>query len=60
VTEACHQALRRLQVDYLDLYFCHRPDLETPIEETVRAMTDLVRQGKMLYWGTSEWTARGR
>lgn len=58
VTEACHQALRRLQVDYLDLYFCHRPDYETPIEETVRAMTDLVRQGKVLYWGTSEWTAR--
>lgn len=58
VTEACHQALQRLQVDYLDLYFCHRPDLETPIEETVRAMTDLVRQGKVLYWGTSEWTAR--
>jgi voltage-dependent potassium channel beta subunit len=58
VTEACHQALQRLQVDYLDLYFCHRPDLETPIEETVRAMTDLVRQGKILYWGTSEWTAR--
>jgi len=58
VTEACHQALRRLQLDYLDLYFCHRPDIETPIEETVRAMTDLVRQGKVLYWGTSEWTAR--
>ncbi|MFW6096605.1 MAG: potassium channel beta subunit family protein [Chloroflexota bacterium] len=58
VTEACHQALQRLQVDYLDLYFCHRPDIETPIEETVRAMTDLIRQGKVLYWGTSEWTAR--
>lgn len=58
VTEACHQALQRLQVDYLDLYFCHRPDYETPIEETVRAMTDLIRQGKVLYWGTSEWTAR--
>lgn len=58
VTEACHQALKRLQVDYLDLYFCHRPDYETPIEETVRAMTDLVRQGKIFYWGTSEWTAR--
>ena len=58
VTEACHQALRRLQLDYLDLYFCHRPDLETPVEETVRAMTDLIRQGKVLYWGTSEWTAR--
>jgi len=57
VMEACHAALRRLQVDYLDLYFCHRPDPETPIEETVRAMTDLVRQGKVLYWGTSEWSA---
>ena len=58
VIEACHQALARLQVDYLDLYFCHRPDLNTPIIETVAAMTDLVRQGKILYWGTSEWTAR--
>lgn len=58
VIEACHQALERLQVDYLDLYFCHRPDLNTPIMETVSAMTDLVRQGKVLYWGTSEWTAR--
>jgi voltage-dependent potassium channel beta subunit len=57
VVEACHAALRRLQVDYLDLYFCHRPDLETPIEETVRAMHDLVQQGKILYWGTSEWSA---
>ena len=58
VIEACHQALERLQVDYLDLYFCHRPDLNTPIVETVAAMTDLVRQGKILYWGPSEWTAR--
>jgi voltage-dependent potassium channel beta subunit len=57
VFEACHAALRRLQVEYLDLYFCHRPDPNTPIEETVRAMTDLVRQGKVFYWGTSEWTA---
>jgi voltage-dependent potassium channel beta subunit len=57
VVEACHQALRRLQVDYLDLYFCHRPDPETPIEETVRAMDTLVRQGKVFYWGTSEWPA---
>ncbi len=56
VFEACHAALRRLQVDYLDLYFCHRADPNTPIEETVRAMTDLIRQGKVLYWGTSEWT----
>jgi len=58
VIEACNQALDRLQVDYLDLYFCHRPDLNTPILETVAAMSDLVRQGKILYWGTSEWTAR--
>jgi voltage-dependent potassium channel beta subunit len=57
VFEACHAALRRLQVDYLDLYFCHRPDPNTPIEETVRAMSDLIRQGKVLYWGTSEWSA---
>ncbi|MDB6113468.1 MAG: aldo/keto reductase [Lacunisphaera sp.] len=57
VVEACHAALRRLQVDYLDLYFCHRPDPETPILETVRAMHDLITQGKVLYWGTSEWTA---
>ena len=52
-----HAALRRLDVDYLDLFFCHRPDLDTPIEETVRAMHDLVSQGKVLYWGTSEWSA---
>lgn len=58
VTDACHAALRRLQVDYLDLYFCHRPDLDTPIEETVRAMHNLVQQGKILYWGTSEWSAQ--
>ncbi len=57
VTEACHQALERLQLDYLDLYFCHRPDPETPIEETVRAMHTLIEQGKVLYWGTSEWSA---
>lgn len=58
VTDACHAALKRLQVDYLDLYFCHRPDIDTPIEETVRAMHDLVQQGKVLYWGTSEWSAQ--
>ncbi len=57
VTEACHQALKRLRVDYLDLYFCHRPDAETPVEETVWAMDTLIRQGKVLYWGTSEWPA---
>lgn len=58
VIEACHQAMERLQVDYLDLYFCHRPDSSTPVEETVRAMTDLIQQGKVLYWGTSEWSAQ--
>ena len=47
--------MKRLQVDYLDLYFCHRPDPETPIEETVRAMHTLIMQGKICYWGTSEW-----
>ncbi|HBK46895.1 MAG TPA: aldo/keto reductase [Xanthomonadaceae bacterium] len=57
VVDACEAALRRLRVDYLDLYFCHRADPDTPIEETVRAMDLLVRQGKVLYWGTSEWTA---
>lgn len=58
VFDACHAALRRLQVDYLDLFFCHRPDVDTPIEETVRAMHDLIQQGKVLYWGTSEWSAQ--
>lgn len=57
VVDACHAALKRLQVDYLDLYFCHRPDVATPMEETVRTMNDLIRQGKVLYWGTSEWSA---
>jgi voltage-dependent potassium channel beta subunit len=57
VRDACDAALARLQVEYLDLYFCHRPDLETPIEETVRAMHELVMAGKVLYWGTSEWSA---
>ena len=58
VFDACHAALKRLQVDYLDLFFCHRPDVDTPIEETVRAMHDLIQQGKVLYWGTSEWSAQ--
>ena len=57
IIDACHGALERLQVDYLDLYFCHRPDPETPIEETVRAMHTLIMQGKVCYWGTSEWSA---
>lgn len=57
VRDACDAALKRLRVDYLDLYFCHRPDPDTPIEETVWAMDTLIRQGKVLYWGTSEWSA---
>ena len=57
IMDACHAALRRLQVNYLDLYFCHRPDPDTPIEETVRAMHTLIMQGKICYWGTSEWSA---
>jgi voltage-dependent potassium channel beta subunit len=58
VYEACDQALERMQLDYLDLYFCHRPDPETPIEETVWAMHSLIMRGKVLYWGTSEWSAQ--
>lgn len=58
LTEACHQALQRLQVDYLDLYYCHRPDKNTPMEETVWTMHNLIQQGKILYWGTSEWSAQ--
>lgn len=58
VIEGCHAALKRLQVEYLDLYYCHRPDKNTPIEETVRAMNTLIEQGKVLYWGTSEWSAQ--
>jgi voltage-dependent potassium channel beta subunit len=57
VMESCHASLKRLGVEYLDLYFCHRYDEETPVEETVRAMDDLIHQGKILYWGTSEWRA---
>ncbi|MEO5963315.1 MAG: aldo/keto reductase [Thermomonas sp.] len=57
VVDACHAALKRLRVDYLDLYFCHRPDPHTPIAETVSAMDTLIRQGKVLYWGTSKWSA---
>ena len=56
IVEACHEALKRLQVDYLDLYFCHRPDKGVPIEEVVWTMHHLIQQGKILYWGTSEWS----
>ncbi len=55
IIEGCHAALKRLQVDYIDLFYCHRPDKNTPIEETVWAMNTLIQQGKILYWGTSEW-----
>jgi len=58
LVEACEAALKRLRLDYLDLYFCHRPDKETPIEETVWTMHNLIQQGKVLYWGTSEWSAQ--
>lgn len=57
LTEACHEAMQRLQTDYLDIYFCHRPDKNTPIEEVVWTMNILLQQGKILYWGTSEWSA---
>jgi voltage-dependent potassium channel beta subunit len=56
VVEACHEALSRLELDYLDLYFCHRPDKNTPVEEVVWTMHNLILQGKILYWGTSEWS----
>ncbi|HEX2617065.1 MAG TPA: aldo/keto reductase [Flavobacteriales bacterium] len=58
LVEACNAALERLQVSYLDLYFCHRPDPHTPIAETVWTMHQLIMQGKVLYWGTSEWSAQ--
>lgn len=57
ITESVHASLKRMQLDYIDLYFCHRFDVDTPVEEVVRTMDDLVHQGKILYWGTSEWTA---
>ncbi len=56
LVEACNEALQRLQVDYLDLYYCHRPDKSTPIAEVVWTMNHLIQQGKVLYWGTSEWS----
>jgi aryl-alcohol dehydrogenase-like predicted oxidoreductase len=57
ITEQCHASLKRLGVDYVDLYQCHRYDEDTPLEETLRTLDDLVRQGKVLYVGVSEWTA---
>jgi voltage-dependent potassium channel beta subunit len=58
IIEGCDAALKRLQVEYIDLYFCHRPDKNTPILETVQAMNTLIQQGKIFYWGTSEWSAQ--
>ncbi len=57
ISESIHATLKRMNVEYLDLYFCHRFDPDTPIEEIVWIMSDLVHQGKILYWGTSEWEA---
>jgi voltage-dependent potassium channel beta subunit len=57
IMESVDKSLARIGTDYLDIYYCHRDDPETPIDETVRAMDDLVRAGKVLYWGTSEWPA---
>ncbi len=58
IYDAAYQAIERLQSEYLDLYFCHRPDPEVPIEEVVRTMTELIQRGDVLYWGTSEWSAQ--
>jgi voltage-dependent potassium channel beta subunit len=58
IIEACNNSLKRMQQEYVDLFFCHRPDKNTPIEENVRAMQVLITQGKILYWGTSEWSAQ--
>lgn len=55
IREQCEASLKRLNMDYVDLYMCHRPDPATPLEETIRAMEDLARQGKIIYWGVSEW-----
>ncbi|MBS1628488.1 MAG: aldo/keto reductase [Bacteroidetes bacterium] len=57
IVEACHEALKRFQLEYLDLFLCHRPDKNVPIDEVVRTMNTLIQQGKILYWGTSEWSA---
>jgi voltage-dependent potassium channel beta subunit len=56
IMESINKSLKRIGTDYLDIYFCHRYDEDTPLEETVRAMDDLIHQGKILYWGTSEWS----
>ncbi|MCE3283349.1 MAG: aldo/keto reductase, partial [Chitinophagaceae bacterium] len=56
LVEACNEALQRLQLEYIDIYFCHRPDKSVPIEEVVWTMNILIQQGKIFYWGTSEWS----
>jgi len=58
IIEGTNASLHRLQMDYVDLIFCHRPDIHTPIEETVRAMNQIINQGKAFYWGTSMWSAQ--
>jgi voltage-dependent potassium channel beta subunit len=58
ITESVNKSLKRFDMDYIDIFFCHRFDPETPVEETIRAIEDLIRQGKLLYWGTSMWTAQ--
>ena len=58
IIEGVDASLKRLQLDYVDLIFCHRPDGQTPIVETVRAMTQVINQGKAFYWGTSEWSSQ--
>jgi voltage-dependent potassium channel beta subunit len=57
VMDSIHASLKRLDMEYIDMYFCHRYDPDTPIEEVVRVMNDLIHQGKIMYWGTSEWDA---
>ncbi|HOD50083.1 MAG TPA: aldo/keto reductase [Candidatus Hydrogenedentes bacterium] len=57
IRESCDESLRKLGMDYVDVLMCHRPDPNTPLEETVRAMDDLIRSGKVLYWGVSNWPA---
>jgi len=57
IFESCHKSLKHLKTDYLDVLMCHRFDPETPLEETVRALEDLAHQGKIIYWGVSEWPA---
>lgn len=56
IFDSCHASLKRLGVDYLDIFVCHRPDINTPIIETISAIHNLIQQGKILYWGTSEWS----